>query len=54
MIEILNIDNLYDTYQWVEKPMPICEICGEEYNVSYLDIDGAFVGCEDCIEIITE
>ena len=51
MTEILNIDNLYDTYKWVEPLMPICEICGDDYNLGYYDIDDNFVGCECCITI---
>jgi len=51
MTELLNIENLYETYRLLEIPMPICDICGEEYDVSYRDIDNNFVGCESCVTI---
>jgi len=54
MDNTIDIDSMYDAYRYIEPKMSLCEICGEEYNVAYYDIDNNFVGCDACITISYE
>ena len=51
-MEMLPIDNLYDTYYVPEQELPICPHCGSECEWIYRDQNYVILGCENCVDRI--
>ena len=51
-MEMLPIQNLYDTHYVPEQELPMCPHCGSECEWIYRDRNNVVVGCENCIDTV--